>query len=115
VTADYTHAGAAAAVRTALAGGAPATAVLCTNDPMAVGALTALRALGRDRRTALVSWDDSVLCETAAPAITAVQRRPYDAGRSSARLLLAGLRGEAPVPDPIHFRLVVRESSVPAS
>ena len=113
-TADYTHSGAAAAVRTALTPGATATAVLCTNDPMAVGALTALRSLGLDRRTALVSWDDSVLCETASPAITAVQRRPYDAGRSSARLLLAGLRGEAPVPDPAHFDLVVRESSVPA-
>jgi DNA-binding LacI/PurR family transcriptional regulator len=114
-TADYTHAGATAAVRTALASGAPATAVLCSNDPMAVGALTALRGLGLDRLTALVSWDDSVLCETATPAITAVQRRPYDAGLASARLLLAGLRGETPVPDPIPFRLVARETSVPAS
>jgi DNA-binding LacI/PurR family transcriptional regulator len=115
VTADYSHAGADAAVRAALAAGATATAVLCTNDPMAIGALTALRAVGLDRRTALVSWDDSVLCETASPAITAVQRRPYDAGRASARLLLAGLRREAPAPDPIPFDLVVRESSVPAA
>lgn len=114
-TADYTHAGARAAVQAAYASGSTATAVMSSNDPMAVGALTALRALGLDRGTALVSWDDSVLCETASPTITAVQRRPYDAGRASARLLLAGLRGEAPVPDPSHFRLVVRDSSVPAS
>ena len=114
-TTDYTHAGAAAAVRTAFTPVSPATAVICSNDPMAVGALSALRSLGLDRRTALVSWDDSVLCETATPSITAVQRRPYDAGRASARLLLAGLRGEAPAAEPIHFRLVIRETSVPAS
>ena len=115
VGADYTHAGAATAVRDVLGGGTAVTAVLCSNDPMAVGALVALRELGADRRTALVSWDDSVLCETANPAITAVQRRPYEAGRASARLLLAGLHGQAPEPEPIPFRLVVRASSTPAT
>jgi DNA-binding LacI/PurR family transcriptional regulator len=115
IDADYTHSGAAAAVLAALHHGTTATAVLCSNDPMAVGALMALRELGLERRTALVSWDDSVLCETASPAITAVQRRPYDAGRTSARLLLAGLRGEAPEPDPVPFRLVVRETSLRSS
>lgn len=115
VPADYTHRGAADAVRSALADGSTATAVLCSNDPMAVGALTALRALGRERTTALVSWDDSVLCETASPSITAVERRPYEAGRASAALLLAGLHGDAPTPEPSPFRLVVRESSVTAA
>jgi DNA-binding LacI/PurR family transcriptional regulator len=114
VVADYTYAGAAAAVRGALAADRPATAVLCSNDLMAVGALAALRALGLERRVAVASWDDSVLCATASPSITALQRRPYDAGRTSARLLLAALSGTPVEPESLPGRLVVRESSIAA-
>jgi DNA-binding LacI/PurR family transcriptional regulator len=114
LVADYTHTGANAAVQAAFASGSTASAVLASNDPMAVGALAASRAAGREDRIAIVSWDDSVLCETAWPAITAVQRQPYDAGRGSARLLLAGLDGAWLDPEPLTCRLVVRASSLRA-
>jgi DNA-binding LacI/PurR family transcriptional regulator len=115
LVADYTHEGARAAVWDAFASGSAATAVLASNDPMAVGALAAVRSTGREGRIAVVSWDDSVLCETAWPAITAVQRKPYDAGRVTARLLLAALDGTWLDPEPVGCRLVVRASSVPAA
>jgi DNA-binding LacI/PurR family transcriptional regulator len=114
VEADYTHRGAAAVVRSALDDGGAFTAVLCGNDLMAVGCLAALRERGAERRMAIVSWDDSVLCETSFPSITAVQRQPYESGRVSARLLLAGLSGSWPRSEPVPCSLVVRGTSVAA-
>jgi DNA-binding LacI/PurR family transcriptional regulator len=114
VEADYTHEGAAAAVRSAVQRGQAFSAVLCGNDLMAVGCVRALRETGSERRVAIAAWDDSVLCETSFPSITAVQRQPYEAGRASARLLLAGLSGSWRRPEAVPCRLVVRDTSVPA-
>jgi len=115
LTADYTHRGAEARVAAAFEAGPPASAVLCSNDLMAVGAMRAIRRLDRERPIALVSWDESVLCETAEPAITAVERLPYEAGRMSARLLLAALDGSVLELPALPRRLIVRATSVPAS
>ena len=114
VETDYTHIGAAAALRAALQRGEGFSAVLCGNDPIAIGCVRALREAGLERRVAVAAWDDSVLCETSFPSITAVERQPYQAGRTSAALLLAGLAGTWREPEPLAFRLVVRETSVPA-
>ena len=105
LTADYTHRGAEAQVEAAFGAGAQATAVVCSNDLMAVGAMRSLRRVKRDHPIALVSWDESVLCETAEPAITAVERHPYEAGRTSASLLLAALDGAALEPRALPRRL----------
>ncbi|MCU1474225.1 LacI family DNA-binding transcriptional regulator [Amnibacterium sp.] len=114
VEADYTHEGAAEVVRAAVQRGPDVSAVLCGNDPMAIGCVRALREAGREHRVAVVSWDDSVLCETSFPSITALQRQPYETGRESARLLLSGLSGSWREPEPSSARLVIRETSVPA-
>jgi DNA-binding LacI/PurR family transcriptional regulator len=95
--------------------GAP-TGIIYSNDLMAVGGLTALREAGRDG-VSVVSWDDSLLCRTAWPGITALQRDPYQAGLRTATKLLEMVRkpGDAQVAQvarkPSH--LVVRESSHP--
>lgn len=93
--------------------GAP-TAIIYSNDLMAVGGLTALREAGRDC-VCVVSWDDSLLCQTAWPGITALQRNPYHAGLRTARQLLESVRkpGDAPVVPvpPKPSRIVVRDSS----
>jgi DNA-binding LacI/PurR family transcriptional regulator len=109
--ADYTDGGAAAATERLMAAFPRPTAFVYSSDLMAVGGTTVLRRAG----AAVVSWDDSVLCRTAAPSITALERDPYGAGRRSAQILLSRIAGE---PEPRyewdHTPLVVRASSTPA-
>ncbi|HEY9294235.1 MAG TPA: LacI family DNA-binding transcriptional regulator [Microlunatus sp.] len=90
------------------------TAIVFSNDLMAIGGMVAIRALGRHDIT-LVSWDESLLCQTADPGITALQRDPYHAGRNTATELIRRAHTEADiaVPDltPVRSRLIIRESS----
>lgn len=107
---DYTDGGAEAATRRLLRG-EPPTAFVYSSDLMAVGGTAVLRERGTP--AAVVSWDDSVLCRTAAPSITALERDPYGAGRRSAEILLDRIAG---VPERPYVwnatPLVVRASSV---
>jgi DNA-binding LacI/PurR family transcriptional regulator len=108
--ADYTDRRAAAATELLLDASPPPTAFVYSSDLMAVGGTTVLRR----NRAAVVSWDDSVLCRTAAPSITALERDPYGAGRRSAQILLSRLAGDPEPPyEWDHTPLVVRESSTP--
>lgn len=68
------------------------TAVLTSNDLLALGAQTALTRAGRDD-IAIVSWDDSLLCRLGTRPITALDRAPEEQGRRSTRLLLDQLAG----------------------
>lgn len=90
------------------------TAFIYSNDLMAVGGQSALLQAGRED-VSIVSWDDSLLCRSARPGITALQRDPYQAGLRSATALLEATRKPGdPVPSPVPAhpsRLVVRESS----
>lgn len=118
---DYSLSGAKAQTAALCRRRRPPTAVIYSNDLMAVGGAGALQGAGRDR-VAVVSWDDSLLCQTVSPGITALQRDPYGAGRYSAarlmRLAEAGSRhrnGDSPpAARPGPSRLVIRESSRPA-
>lgn len=112
--ADYTFDTAHARVAELLASGIRPTALVFSNDVMAVAGLRALADAGA-RDISLVSWDDSMLCQFSSPTITALERYPDRAGRRSAAMLLELLDGRrwntaAPTPS----TLVVRESSTPA-
>lgn len=115
VESDYTVAGAESAVAEVLRRPEPVTAIVTSNDLMAVGALAALTRAGSEN-VALISWDDSMLCQFSNPAITALERRPDEAGRRSARLLLE-LLNDAPLEPPTAERsqLMVRKTSRPYS
>lgn len=112
--ADYTFEGAEAATERVLREPVQPTAFVYSSDLMAVGGAALLRARGRSG-AAVAAWDDSVLCRTAAPSITALDRHPVEAGRRSAQILLDRLAGE---PEHRyewnHTPLVIRESSRPA-
>jgi DNA-binding LacI/PurR family transcriptional regulator len=113
--ADYTDRGARVATERLLAASPPPTAFVYSSDLMAIGGNMLLRSGGAPA-AAVVSWDDSVLCRTAAPSITALERDPYGAGRRSAQILLDRLAGR---PERRYewnrAPLVVRESSRPAA
>lgn len=85
---DYTMDTAERMVAEMVADGLDATAIVASNDLMALGTLAALRDHALERRIALVSWDDSLLCRVSRPSVTALARHPDEQGRRSARLLL---------------------------
>lgn len=112
---DYTSAGAERLVRERIGRWSGVTAIVSSNDVMALGIVTALRDLDQGR-VALVSWDDSMLCGVCVPGITALARHPEIQGRRSARLLLRVLDGREIEPEPaIPSVLVVRDTSVAAA
>ncbi|MGB3730443.1 LacI family DNA-binding transcriptional regulator [Microbacterium sp.] len=111
---DYTREGAARLVAERIGSWASATAVISSNDVMALGVLRSLRAAGR-ADMALISWDDSLLCEVSAPSITALSRRTDEQGRRSARTLLRVIGGHEDTAEPaIPSELMVRETSIAA-
>ncbi|QIZ98088.1 LacI family DNA-binding transcriptional regulator [Leifsonia sp. PS1209] len=90
------------------------TAVVTSNDVLALGAAAAFGRLGRDD-VALVSWDDSFMCRLGSRPITALARFPEEQGRRATRMLLdalAGMPSEVTAAKP--SELVVRATSIPA-
>jgi LacI family transcriptional regulator len=85
-------AAATAAVEALLAGPAAPTAILCGNNRLTVGALRALRLVGR--RVALVGIDDFELADVLDPAVTVVAQDIHALGRTAAELLFQRLGGD---------------------
>ncbi|GAA1588148.1 LacI family DNA-binding transcriptional regulator [Actinomadura kijaniata] len=89
-------------------------AVFAADDPMALGALRALRRRGRrvPEDVAVVGFDDSAAAPLADPPLTTVHQSAEEMGREMARLLMARINGD-PLPEPVVIlkpRLVVRAS-----
>lgn len=82
-----------AATRELLALADPPTAIFAAQNLIAIGAVRALRALGRQHEVALVSFDDVELGDVVEPGITVVQQDPYEHGRRAGELLFARLAG----------------------
>ncbi|MFG2196947.1 LacI family DNA-binding transcriptional regulator [Streptomyces sp. NPDC048639] len=117
VTTDYSDAEGAEATRRVLASGTPPTAIVYDNDVMAVAgaAVAAERGLSVPRDLSVVAWDDSVLCRTMHPRLTALVRDTAGFGRRAAQELVSLLAGEPArrVQEPVP-RLAPRESTAPA-
>lgn len=100
------------AVESLLAAGTDATAIICANDMLALGAVRALRAHGRaiPGEFALVGYDDVDFAAALAPPLTTVRQPSFDVGVAAAELLLTEDRvlGQHVVFEP---ELVVREST----
>jgi DNA-binding LacI/PurR family transcriptional regulator len=92
---DFREAGGEAAMRTLLADRPDIDAVFAASDLMAVGAMRALRDLGRrvPDDVAVVGFDDSVIARQTDPPLTTVHQPVEAMGREMARLLLARIGG----------------------
>lgn len=93
------------------------TGVICASDPMALGAIRAVRRAGLQVPTdvSIVGFDDSALMNSIDPPLTTV-RQPIEAmGRMLIELLTAQLAGSAVAPEEYLFEpeLVVRGSTGP--
>ncbi|HEX6358763.1 LacI family DNA-binding transcriptional regulator [Actinophytocola sp.] len=76
----------------------PPTALFTAQNLITIGAVRALRRLGREHTTALVGFDDFQLADLLTPGITVVAQDPTAIGRFAADLLFARLDGTATAP-----------------
>jgi len=93
----FTEAGGRRAVAALLAGGHRPRAIVCGNDEMALGALTALRAarLRVPADVAVTGFDDIAVARHVRPALTTVRQPMRELGEQSVRLLLARIADRA--------------------
>lgn len=91
------------------------TALFCTNDTIAVGAVKAALRLGLrvPQDVAVIGYDDSSVCTVIEPELTSINIKKSEMGRLSAKMLIAMINGE--VPEQRHTvlktRLVQRQST----
>ncbi len=95
------------------------TAVLCANDPMALGLIRALAERGRQvpRDVSVVGFDDIPEAAYFLPPLTTVRQDFGTLGRRALHLLMDRIAGDHRVysVQPIEPELVVRASAAPAS
>jgi DNA-binding LacI/PurR family transcriptional regulator len=115
IESDYTASGGRAATEQLLDADPRPTAIVYSNDLMAVAGMSAAfaRGLRVPDDISIVGWDDMTISQYLHPALSTVTQHPFDDGRVAATLLLEAIEGREfaePVrmPDP---RFVPRESS----
>jgi LacI family transcriptional regulator len=87
--ADYKETGGHEAALSLLTSRNPPDALFIANNPMAIGALRAIRELGLSvpRDVAIVAFDDSPWCALTNPQLSVVSQPAYEIGRVAAELL----------------------------
>jgi len=113
---DFSEASGERAVHELLARNADLDAVFAASDLMAVGALRALRELGRrvPDDVSLVGFDDVAIARQTDPPLTTVHQPVESMGREMVRLLLARIAGAAPTAVVVETHLVERASTCTA-
>lgn len=90
------------------------TAVICTTDTLAIGALTEARAIGLNvpKGLSITGFDDIELSAQIEPSLTTVSIPAAEIARAAADHLINTLAG-LPIPDiaPMPYRLIMREST----
>jgi LacI family transcriptional regulator len=98
-----------------LASRRPFTAVVCANDRLAVGAVTALRRHGIDcpRDVSITGFNDMALADRLSPALTTIRVDHYRAGAEAAGLIVDILAKGAAMPRHVVLpvELVARQSA----
>jgi LacI family transcriptional regulator len=98
-----------------LRGGRPPTAVVCSNDWTAIGALHAIDEAGLrvPEDVSLVGFDDIPLVSYTTPALTSVRMSAADVGATAFHALFGLIGGERLEGDvyQVPTRLVVRQST----
>jgi DNA-binding LacI/PurR family transcriptional regulator len=98
--------------------GRGATAIICASDPLALGAVRAVRRAGRRVPTdvSVIGYDDSALMACTDPPLTTV-RQPIEAiGRAAVELLVGQVEGSSVAAEELFFEpeLVARGSTAAA-
>lgn len=97
----------------------PPTAILCSNDMMAIGALNALhqRGFSVPRDMSVIGFDDIHLTEFVNPPLTTVAMSRVDIARGAMKILLNRIEKlsgkEGRLTGPVSTKLVIRETTAP--
>jgi LacI family transcriptional regulator len=97
IESDLTQRGGYGAAQTLLSQSEPPTAVVASNDLMALGVMSAAQDQGLDvgRDIAVAGFDDIPLAETSHPTLTTVRQPAHRLGQLMGRMLVALARGES--------------------
>lgn len=96
---------------------APVTAIFCTNDLMAFGAMKAIREAGLriPQDISIVGCDDIFFAETSDPPLTTISIPKRDMGRRVVDLLLGEIETGKTSSDLVNGELLIRASTGPCS
>jgi LacI family transcriptional regulator len=115
VQTQYTLEAGRAGIQALLRLAEPPTAVFCSNDFMALGAMQGAREAGVriPHRLSVVGFDDMAISAYLHPGLTTVRQPAYDMGRFGAEILLSHLRkpGTPPVHRILETSVIVRGST----
>lgn len=93
------------------------TAIFCTNNMMALGALAAIQEIGLacPEEVSLLGFDDFYWATLLRPRLTVVRQPAREIGMIAARLLIDHIEGRVSVPTPavLKTQLIVRDSCCP--
>jgi LacI family transcriptional regulator len=102
-----------------LARGSGSTAVLCANDRLAIGAISALRARGLScpGDISVTGFNDMAMVDCIDPPLTTIRIPHYGIGQAAAQFLLQRMNdtegGQAPLHQVLPVELIVRASTAP--
>lgn len=93
----------------------PPTAIFCSNDFLALGAMEGARKAGISlpQDLSIVGFDDMQIASSVTPALTTIRQPAYEMGELGAKILLHHIGNKAykPVHKILETRLVIREST----
>jgi DNA-binding LacI/PurR family transcriptional regulator len=93
------------------------TAIFCTNNMMAMGALAAIQEIGLacPEEISLLGFDDFYWATLLRPRLTVVRQPAREIGMIAARILIDHIEGRLSVPTPalLNTQLIVRDSCCP--
>ena len=116
-TGDWTYASGVAAVRSLLGREEPPSAILSSNDQMALAASVTAREAGLavPRDLSIISFDNTPVTRFVQPALTAVDQPVAETVSKAVELIIAARAGEdlPPMPVVVPGRLVERQSVAP--
>lgn len=114
---DFSHASGLEATRALLSHSPPPTAIIASNDQMAVAAIETAQARGLNvpDDLSVISFDNTPIARFTKPTLTAIDQPIAESLSRAVELIVAANRGGKPVTDPVIIPagFVVRESTAP--
>lgn len=116
IRADFSLAQGRSALRQLMTDHPDTTAVICTTDTLAIGAMAEARRLGLDvpQRLSITGFDDVELSAQIDPPLTTISVPAAEIGRGAADYLINAIAG-IPIPKAVQlpYRLIIRASTAP--
>ena len=117
IRADFSLAQGRSALRQLMSDHPDISAVICTTDTLAIGAMAEARKLGLEipRQLSITGFDDVEIAAQVDPALTTISVPAAEIGRGAADYLINAIAG-LPIPKSVQlpYRLIMRGSTAPA-